>query len=176
MWALWGVLAATTAQADSQRAQLDDWIQRLRPGMWVKVEGQPAAGNGLQATRFKALGGDLDESEVSSTVVAVDTERKTLETRIGVKVVATLRTAIKGRRKHDTFASLRVGDRIETEGQLQKDGTLLADEIEVKKSADDEDEITGRIEGVDTGTHQIRLLGIPVQLDAGTRNKTPIFD
>lgn len=167
---------AAGAQADARRSQLEVWFPRLRPGMWVKVEGQPGRERGLHADKLKALGGDLDESEVTSTIVAIDVERGTLDTQLGVRVVATLRTVIQGRRKHDTFATLRVGDRIETEGQVQKDGTLLADEIEIKGNGEDEDEITGRIESIDAATHQIRLLGIPVQLDAGTRNKSPIFD
>jgi len=71
---------------------------------------------------------------------------------------------------------LRVGDRVEAEGQLQKNGALLADEIEIQKRQEDreeDEELTGRIESVEVGSRMIVLLGTRVYFDDKTKNKSP---
>lgn len=163
------------------RPPLAQWLPRLRQGTWVKVEGNLRAGGGLQAREIKILSGDLDESEITSTITSIDSDRKSFATRSGVRVVTDRRTEVQDPRKRRTgFGRLAVGDRVETEGPLQKDGTLLADEIEIKKPArpdqEPDDEFTGRIESVDVEARKIVLLGVPVFLDERTKNKTPYFE
>jgi hypothetical protein len=150
--------------------------------MWVKVEGGPAAAGGLQATEIKILNGELDESEVTAVIVSIDSTHRSLKLEPGLVVVVPLPTEVQGRKsKRRSLSALRPGDRVEAEGQLQKDGTLLVDDLELKRpekpdETPDEDELTGRIESIDAAARRIVLLGIPVRLDERTRNKTPYLD
>lgn len=179
---LTGLLVAAAADAQLGPAPIDEWFPRLRPGMWVKVEGGPAAAGGLQATEIKILNGELDESEVTAVIVSIDSTHRSLKLEPGLVVVVPLPTEVQGRKsKRRSLSALRPGDRVEAEGQLQKDGTLLVDDLELKRPEEpdetpDEDELTGRIESIDAAARRIVLLGIPVRLDERTRNKTPYLD
>jgi len=174
-------LAALPAWAHRPQPSLETWFPRLNAGDWVKVEGRLRDGI-LHATKIKILASALDESEVSSAVVSVDAEARSLRTELGVIVFATHRTDVRGfDSERIPFASLKPGDRVECEGQIQRDGSLLADEIDLERPVHDrevveEDEITARTESVDTATHRIVLLGVTVQVDAKTRNVTPKLD
>jgi hypothetical protein len=175
-------LLVDVAGAQLGPAPIDEWFPRLRPGMWVKVEGGPAAAGGLQATEIKILNGELDESEVTAVIVSIDSTHRSLKLEPGLVVVVPLPTEVQGRKsKRRSLSALRPGDRVEAEGQLQKDGTLLVDDLELKRpekpdETPDEDELTGRIESIDAAARRIVLLGIPVRLDERTRNKTPYLD
>jgi hypothetical protein len=173
-------MAPAAARGQMAGAGIDEWFPRLRKGMWVKVEGRPGGTQGLQATEIKILNAELDESEVTASIAAIDPERRILKLESGLQVVVPLPTQVQSRkRQRSSLSALRPGDRIEAEGQLQKDGTLLVDDLEVKRpegDGQDEDELTGRIESIDTEARRIVLLGIAVQLDAKTRNKTPYFE
>jgi len=99
----------------------------------------------------------------------------------GLQVVTNHRTEVQaGHSRHVAFSELRQGDRVEAEGQIQKDGTLLADQIEIKRldskpeKHSDEDEITARIEAVDASLHRLVVLGVSVLCDESTKNKTPV--
>jgi hypothetical protein len=164
---------------------LDEWFPHLREGMWVRVEGEMQAA-ALHASEIKILDGDLDESELSSQVTEVDLLQMTLTTRLGVRVVATQSSDIDQKKsgRDVGFAYIEVDDQVEVEGQLQKDGTLLAEEMEVTRpsqAASDstemrEHEMTARIEAVDPKQYRITLLGVSVVLSEKTKNRTPFFD
>lgn len=169
------------------RAQpaLAQWFPRLRRGLWVKVEGRMDGARGLRASQIKIVNGDLDESEIETTVATVDSLHRSLRTSYGTEVIATLKTDVHGPAKHrESFSILRPGDRIEVEGQMCKDGRLLADEIKVKKAKKhepgveprDDHEVTARIESLDPAAYKIVLLGVPVYLDLETKNKTPVLE
>jgi hypothetical protein len=97
-------------------------------------------------------------------------------------VQASERTDLQGPKgnRHIGFAFLSLGDRIEIEGQWQKDGPFIAEEIEVEKSKrlepelahKNEHEVTARIESVDAETHSIQVLGVRVLFSQQTRNKS----
>jgi len=174
------LLAAGPGRAQSPRS-LDTWFPILRVGMWVKVEGAMQDG-ALHASEVKIYAGELDEWEVGSNVVAVDVTQMTLQTEFGVTIQANERTDLQGPKGHPHigFTFLSVGDRIETEGQWQKDGVFLAEEIELEKSKrqspgmkyENEHEVTARIEAVDAQAHSVTLLGVPILFDENTRNKS----
>jgi hypothetical protein len=171
------------AQSGSQAPSLDDWLPRLRKGSWVKVEGQLLPSGGLRATELKVRNGDIDESQITTTITAMDPSRKQFTTRFGITVQTNGRTEVQASKSNPrtTLATLQAGDRVEVEGKLQKNGALLANEIEIKKPEKPGDkgrdeELTGRIESVDVAARQIVLLGITVYLDENTKNKTPFLE
>lgn len=173
---------AGPARSESNRPPLGDWFPRLRKGQWVKVEGALGTAKTLRAHEIKVLRGDLDEVEVTGAVAALDATKKTFTTAFGIQVVTNHRTEFQlpdhGR---GSFAALQPGIRVEAEGQFQKDGTLLADEVEIKKTVAgsehrSDDEITGRIENLDPVAHRFGVLGITVECDEHTKNKTAVQD
>lgn len=165
----------TAAHAD--RRPLGEWLPHLKPGTWVKVEGRIDPAGGLRAREIKVYHGDRDEVEIATTVTAVDLDQRSFVTRFGIRVETNSRTDVEGSKKLRTsFSALQVGDRIEAEGQMQKNGTLLADEIEIKKrekDKEDDDEITGRVESVDVEGHTAVVLGTRIFFDDRTKNKSP---
>jgi len=158
------------------------WLPRLRPGDWVKVEGEARSGGGIHGREIKVMHGDFDETEVTAIIVAVDANRKSITTNLGIGIETSARTQVHApKHQNGSFSSLQTGDQIEAEGQLQKNGTLLADEIEIKKAAKsgqkhDEEELSGRIESVDVNARKIVMLGVTVYFDEQTKNKTPFMD
>jgi hypothetical protein len=172
--------------APEQGPDLEAWFPRLRVGMWVKAEGQRAADGVLHAARIKVYGAELDEVAVSSQVAAVDLVGMKIETAVGVRVVATASTELEGPgpRGHLTLAVLEIGDRVKIEGRLQKDGTLLAQEIDIDKAkrpaldpqGGKKHQLTAAIESIDAAGRRIVLLGVPVQLSEQTRIRSPLPD
>jgi Domain of unknown function (DUF5666) len=169
------VALAATVFAESRT--LKEWLPQLKTGTWVKVEGRIDPAGGLRALEIKVYHGDRDEVEIATTVTAVNTDQRSFVTRFGIGVETNSRTDFEGSKKLRTsFSTLQIGDRIEAEGQMQKNGTLLADEIEIKKrekNKDDDDEITGRVESVDVGGHTAVVLGTRIFFDERTKNKSP---
>jgi hypothetical protein len=174
------VFGGLSATVQTQDAGLDTWFPSLRLGMWVKVEGVLTSDGSVEASRIKLYAGDLDEVELVSEVTAVDLVRTTVQTAVGVRVVATPNTEMEGpkHRRHVSLAFLGAGDRVKIEGQLQKDGSLLAEEIDMDKPSRQPDEhaLTARIESIDTTRHRIMLLGVPVHVTRGTRVRNPLPD
>jgi hypothetical protein len=170
----------------SQDAGPDAWFAGLRVGMWVKVEGTRGSDGILHASRIKAYAGELDEVAVESDVAAVDLPHLTLQTSIGVRVVATPQTELEGpgQQRHVSLASLQVRDRVKVAGQLQKDGSLLAEEIELEESrradgnapSPDAHELTARIESLNRAGLRIVVAGLPIQLSATTRMRSSLPD
>jgi hypothetical protein len=154
--------------------------------MWVKVEGALTTTAFVEATEIKILDGELDEWQIETYVASVDSAGSELVTTLGVRVLATPKTQMKGHQSkgHTTFAFVGAGDKIEAEGKPQKDGTLLADELDVERSkkkqpdlvVKNEHEIVARIEGLDPDKFQVVLMGITVQLSDETRSKTPFVE
>jgi hypothetical protein len=106
----------------------------------------------------------------------------TLETTLGLRIVATPSTEIEGpgEKRHLVLAALSAGDRVEAEGQLEKDGSLRAEKIDIEKPKRSEHgplpenhELTARIESVDAAAQRIVLLGLQVQLGPTTRLRLP---
>lgn len=63
---------------------------------------------------------------------------------------------------------LAVGDRVEVKGRLLPDGSLLADEIELKRETDDDEELRGLVESVDSATGGLKVLGFAVRTSRET--------
>lgn len=174
--------ALSTAGAAPQDASPESWLQRLRVGMWVRVEG-PRTPDGLEASRVRVYDGELDEVAVETEVAAVDLVRMTVETTVGLLVVATPTTEMEGPRhqRHVVLADLEVGDRIEAEGQLERDGSVRAEKIDIERSKrlqpdlppENRHRLTARIESIDAAAHRIVVLGLPVQLRETTRIRLP---
>jgi hypothetical protein len=162
---------------------LESWFPRLRPGMWVEIEGALDSTGVLVASEIKILDGELDEWQLETLVGGVELARMTLSTQIGLRVVATEKTELEGPKGAGpvTFAAVGAGDRVEVEGRPQKDGSLLADRIEIEKPKHgsppkNEHELKARVEEVDGENRRLKLMGISVQCDARTRNKTKFVD
>lgn len=179
------LLCAVPARSE-EGAEIESWFPRLREGMWVKVEGELMAAGFLEATEIKILDGELDEWQIETYVASVDSAGAELMTTLGVRVLATPKTQMKGHQSkgHTTFAFVGADDQIEAEGKPQKDGALLADELEVERSKKkrpdfvpkNEHEVRARIERVDAANLQVILMGLTVQLSDKTRNKTPFVE
>jgi hypothetical protein len=161
---------------------LESWFAHLREGMWIKVQGARNADGVLVAHEIRILDGELDEWEVESHITHVDDVRMSLSTTLGLQVVLDPKTRLEGPDEENvSFAFLEVDDRVEIEGQLQKDGTFLAEKIEIDESkrvnpemhVENEHDIRGRIDSIQPEAHRVVLMGITVQFDAKTRNKTP---
>jgi len=169
--------------ADPQAADLESRLATLRVGMWVKVEGQRTPDGILEATRVRVYDGELDEVAVETEVAAVDLVRMTLETSVGLRVVATPNTEIEGpgHQRHFVLAVVEVGDRVEVEGQLERDGSLRAEKIDIEKprrlepgrEPENKHKLTARIESIDSAGHRIVVLGLPVLLKPTTRFRLP---
>jgi hypothetical protein len=162
---------------------IESWFPKLRTGMWIEVDGALTPDRVLEATVIKLLDGELDEWQIETNVLSVDTKRRTIMSTFGMLFVSTSKTVLKGPKKGAIdFSFFGVDDRIEVEGRLQKDGSLLADELEVEKSKKlkpdlvpkNHHQLRTRIESVDAEKLQITTMGIKVQLSAQTRNKTAI--
>jgi len=176
-------LATGLATAEPQGPDLESWLATLRVGMWVKVEGQRALDGILEASRVRVYDGERDEVAVETEVAAVDLARMTLETSLGLRVVATPSTEIEGpgHRRHFVLAGVGVGDRVEVEGQLERDGSLRAEKIDIETSKrlepgrgpENKHKLTARIESIDAAGHRIVVLGLPVQLKRTTRIRLP---
>jgi hypothetical protein len=160
--------------------KIDQWLPQLQKGLWVSVEGAWLNG-ALQAEEIKVVHGALDQFEVASLVTSVDATTGRFRTQLGVEVVTNERTEFQ--EKDDPplgFAALQPGVMVEADGQLQRDGTLLADEVEIRsmgrerRSTDkpDEHELTGRIDSVDPAARTLTVFGVTVRCDERTRNKT----
>ena len=173
------LLALATGVRGDHPAPVEVWLPRLQPGMWIKVEGRLDPAGGLRAREVKVLHGERDESEITTGITALDPDGRSFRTPLGIQVETNSRTAVESAKKtRSSFSALRVGDLIEAEGQFQKNGTLLADEIEIKKrerdrAEDEDEEITGRIESVDVSGRKVVVLGISIYLDEKTKNKSP---
>ena len=174
------ILAPNLGQAQTKQ-NVETWFPILRVGMWVKVEGAMRDG-ALHADEIRIYAGDLDEWEIASNVVEVDVTQMTLRTGFGVTVQASERTDLQGPdgHRHIGFPFLSVGDRLEIEGQWQREGLFVAEEIEVDESKrlepeleyKNEHEVTARIESVDPETLSIQIVGVRVFFDQQTRNKS----
>jgi hypothetical protein len=175
------VAGGLSASAQTQNTGLDALFPGLRVGMWVKVEGVRTSDGSLDVSAIKVYAGELDEVEVVTAVTAVDAVKATVQTAVGVRVVTTPDTKIEGpeQQSHLSLASLEAGRRVKIEGQLQKDGSLLAEEIDMKSRPDlppGKHALTARIESIDTAARRIVLMGLPAQLRQVTRIRTPLPD
>ncbi len=162
---------------------IESWFPKLRAGMWIEVDGSLTPEGVLDAQVIKLLDGELDEWQIETNVLSVDMKRRTIQSTFGMLFVSTPKTVLKGPKNEAVdFSFFGVDDRIEVEGRLQKDGSLLADELEIEKSKKQKSdlqvknhhELRTRIESVDAENLQITTMGIKVQLSAQTRNKTAI--
>jgi len=175
------------AEAHSEQKEgIETWFPRLRQGMWVEIEGALVSERFIDATKIKILDGELDEWQIETYVATVNYEKGTVMTTMGVPVLTTIKTQMKGPKKKDriTFAYVSIEDKVEVEGKPQRDGSMVANEFEIEKSKrrkpdlvpKNEHEIRGRIEKVDAEKRQIVLMGFTVQLSDQTRNKTPFVE
>ncbi len=178
--------ALSPIAAQPQGTVLDSWFAGLRVGMWVKVEGLRGPDGVLQASKIRVYAGELDEVALESDVTAVDVPRLTLQTTIGVRVVATPDTEMEGpgQQRHVSLANLHVGDRVKIAGKLQRGGSQLAEEIEIEESRSaerglapsDSHELTARIESINRAGFRIVALGLPIQVAEGTRMRSSLPD
>jgi hypothetical protein len=178
-------LAAAVGQAQSQSQPAApapaDWLPQLRKGLWIKVEGELTP-TGLRAEEIRIVRGELDQTELNSVVTKVDSSTMRFTTQLGVVVVATEHTDWQKLGSDRGFAAVRPGVLVEADGQMQRDGTLLADEIELYAPRSEprppgwfeEHELTGRIDAVDLNARSVTVLGVTVRFDEHTRNKTSI--
>ena len=179
-----GCSAASRSQAQSvppaaaPRPTLDEWLPRLQTGLWIQIEGEWANGV-LRADEVKVMHGELDQAEVSSLVAAFDSVTARIRTQLGVEIAVSKRTEFEKDARRG-WSAVTVGALVEAEGPIQRDGSLLADELEIKQPAAKqrlrgsyvEHELTGRIDAIDVAARTLTVFGVTVRCDAQTRNKT----
>ena len=181
-----GLVASGLLATSAQAQELESWLARLRPGMWVKIELERTLENVLKASKVKAYTGELDEVTIESGVAAVDVSRLTVQTSIGLRVVASPSTKMEGpkQQRHLSPAFVAVGDRVKIAGQRQKDGSLLAEEIEIEGPTRPEGRLEGRevheltapIESIDAAGRRLVVFGLVVELHVGTRIRSSLPD
>jgi hypothetical protein len=183
--ALFVATSALGGAASREDEDLEAWFGTLRVGMWLRVEGRLAPDGVLRASRVKVYDGELDEAAVESDVVAVDLVRMTVETRVGVRALATPKTDIEGprRRRHLNLMDLAVGDVVDIEGRLRRDGSLLAEKIEIEKAGPrrpdpprNNHKLTAPIESIDAAGRRIVVFGLSVQVGEDARFRSSIPD
>jgi hypothetical protein len=160
------------------RPSIEEWLPSLQTGLWIKIEGEWADGV-LRADEVKVVHGELDQAEVSSLVVAFDSVTARIRTQLGVEIAVSKRTQFEKEARRG-WSAVTVGALVEAEGPIQRDGTLLADELEIKAPRSSprpagayvEQELTGRIDAVDAAARTLTVFGVTVRCDAQTRNKT----
>jgi hypothetical protein len=173
------VTVPARAQSPTAGPSLDEWMPQLQKGLWVKVEGEWMGGV-LRADELRVFHGELDQSEVTSVVASADSASGRIRSQLGVEIVVSERTEFQKDGAGHGWSVVAPGVLVEADGQLQRDGTLLADELEIRVPSEKprpagwyrEHELTGRIDAIDLATHTLTVLGVTVRCDARTRNKT----
>jgi hypothetical protein len=61
-------VATDSLQTPPAPPSLSTWLPQLRPGDWVKVEGESRPGGGILARKIKVMHGDFDETEVTAVI------------------------------------------------------------------------------------------------------------
>lgn len=159
-------------------ARLDDFEgASLAEGQLVDVRGRELDADGAlevivveleddtrlvlgDAQEDDAQEGDARRFEIEGVITAVDGD---------IVTVATLRVRIAedARFERGDRSDLVVGARLEIEGAVAADGSLVADRIEPRVGVDSE--IEGRVTAVDPDGGTLELLGIAVRVNATTQ-------
>jgi len=137
----------------------------LQVGQRVEVKGLRLPDGTLVALMIKleddALHGEI---EVEGFIEAVSPTSLTVA---GITFAIGPNTVVEGPHHLPmTLGDLAVGQRVEVEGQVQVDGSLLALRIEVKPMLQEQVEVTGLIDAV--GTDYVVVLGLKFFVDANT--------
>ena len=142
---------------------------------------EPAVGDRVEVEGNALVGGVLVASEVEREDTGYDGDEGDLASLEGTvtEVVDSQQFAVNGRavavdaqtRYEDGSANdVAVGVAVEVSGRLDANGVLLATEVDFDDERQDSRyEVKALVEAVDTGTDQLTLLGIVVQIDGATR-------
>ncbi|SHG81420.1 hypothetical protein SAMN04488068_1495 [Hydrocarboniphaga daqingensis] len=161
-----------TTTVDYANATLDPSSLTLADGLSVEVRGSVGADAVLRASRIKSRKGfDVSDdrrngkAEVEGLVSSVDGSRFVVN---GVTVTISNSTVY----ERGTAADIVVGARLEAEGAVQADGSVVASKIEFKVNGGNgggrDGRIYGTIEAVDATAGTIKLLNTTVKTNTST--------
>lgn len=136
----------------------------LRVGDAVTVRGSVQSDGQIDADEIEL---DEDDAEVSGAITAIALPNLTVA---GHTIVTDAQTVIERDDAKLTLADLKVGDMVEVEGTLQKDGSILAREIRVETGEQEqgvnEVEFSGVIDAI--AAPNLIVAGHNVATDANT--------
>lgn len=155
---------------DYSTAVLEDFgTAGLRDGDLVEVKGRDLLADGtLKAERVQKEdhgvdGSNGDEAEVEGLVTRFVSP--TDFDVAGQRVTTSAGTTFVG----GTVADLRADVKVEAEGRLDPNGTLVAVKVVFKRAATVQ--VQARVEGIDTAASTLRVLGLTIVVDAATRKE-----
>ena len=155
---VFGITVQTDAKTEINRGRRRIDLAELQVGETIDVEGVLLPDGTVLAEEIQVS----DEGvEFTGKVESVGSSQLEVS---GVTVVVDASTSIHRDERHIPLSEVRVGERVEVEGVLQADGTVLAREIEVD---DGEVEFKGKVESV--SPPRLRVAGVTVLTDANTR-------
>ncbi len=168
---IFGVGSIASAQS------LHNFLDQLKVGEWVEVEGVPQNDASLLIEEIKVIYGELEEDdyEINGIVDTVLPGEKKIFI-LNLPVVFDKYTEYDD--KHDAinaFADIKTGNYVEIEGSFLRDSTFLAKEIGLKKSKKKEQNIfewRGKVQSVNPANNSLVILGHTVILTPGTKIKS----
>ncbi len=146
----------------------------LQAGQLVQVRADRQADGSLLATRIKLEGEGRDEIELTGAIESLGD--RSLMVR-GLAFLVDQNTVILDNQNTPIrFTDLQVGQIVEVRANRRADGTLLATRVKIEDAPNDEVEVTGKIESLESNA--LVVLGLKFMVDANTvvldNNNNPI--
>lgn len=163
-----GRTVETNAETEIKRGDTRISVTALKVGETVKVEGSLLPDQSVLARGLEVKSPDEDDDEVEFTGTIESITPPSLRVS-GRTVVTNADTEFEGEGRTGSLADFKVGDRVEVEGTLLSDGSVLARELKKLEGDDDEKEVEfkGRIESITPPS--LRVSGRTVQTDSATK-------
>jgi len=138
----------------------------LQVGQSVLIEGWLSPERELMAKEVEILG----RSKVRARIDSIDVEERSLVIH-GVKVTTHEYTRVLDKDEDEIpFGRLARGLTVKIWGRMLENGTLFADEIEMRRSGSQElIKLEGAVEGVDEASNTLTVLGVPVRVSRNTK-------
>ena len=155
-------------------------LATVKPGQWVKIEGNVQKDFSVQCKELKILTGDFldDEWSICMTVKKVDAEKQQVQIMhlpVKIKEDATYQAGL------TVFSDVKVGMYLDVDGTYLKDGTFLAKQVEDEsiKLAENPDianeiDIKGKIGKIDAANNTLTIMGITVRIVDQTKSRSVI--
>jgi len=163
------VIASFTFFVDAKTVVLDHRnrlirFADLRVDQLVEVRADRRADGSLLATRIKVEDDGNDELEFTGKIEAIDAASLVV---LGVKFSVNQNTVVLDNRNNPLkFADLQVGLLVEIRADRRSDGSWLATRIKIEDQPNDEVELTGLIEAIDSNS--LTVLKMKFTVNAAT--------
>jgi hypothetical protein len=159
-------------------------LAALQPGLAVKMQGLMQKDSSVLCTDIKTLPADLAEDnwEIIAAAHKIDPEnREFMLLQVPIKLQPTAKFKDESGGAFQSFADLKTGMLVEVRGTYLKDGTFLCKKVEnvssklmAKPGKQNEVEIKGKIEKIDTASRTVRVAGVTFNIVTETEFKTAL--